>query len=347
VIRAPTRRAVLTGLAATAVASRAGAQPAPLGGSVGVIAGSSGLAGMVFEGEGGVRLGPDQAWHIGSNTKAMTAALYARLVEQGRCRWGATLPQLFPALTVHAGWHGATVEEMMAHTAGLTDAAIDSAWLRAHHADTRALPVQRRAFAERMLSAPPSGQRGTFAYGNANYILLGAAIETATGAMWEDVMRAELFRPLGMRGAGFGAPPGRLWGRRERNAKPADPAGIADNPAALGPAGRVHLTPGDYAAFLGVFLHTLSPWLARATVERLLTPPRPDLAYAGGWGLAGSVGRRGDVLTHDGSNTLWYATARVDRGSGRAVAAITNRGDAGGRAAVHGLAARLNGQTAP
>jgi CubicO group peptidase (beta-lactamase class C family) len=61
-----------------------------------------GLAGLVSDGartlrvvsEGHRRRGspepvaPGDLWHIGSNTKAMTAALYARLVEQGGGRLG-------------------------------------------------------------------------------------------------------------------------------------------------------------------------------------------------------------------------------------------------------------------
>jgi D-alanyl-D-alanine carboxypeptidase len=41
---------------------------------------------------------PEDAWHIGSNTKMLTALLYGRLVEQGEAEWGATLPQLLPNL---------------------------------------------------------------------------------------------------------------------------------------------------------------------------------------------------------------------------------------------------------
>jgi hypothetical protein len=38
----------------------------------------------------------DDLWHLGSDTKAMTAAVVARLVEQKKVRWTSTLAELFP-----------------------------------------------------------------------------------------------------------------------------------------------------------------------------------------------------------------------------------------------------------
>jgi D-alanyl-D-alanine carboxypeptidase len=165
---------------------------------------------------GGVRRAnaPDRAtvadqWHIGSNTKAMTAALYARQVEQGKARWGALVPDLFPGLDIHPAWRATPIEALMAHRAGLSDKGlIDAAWLSGSRADPRTLPAQRRALAAKVFAAPPAGKPGDYEYANADYILVGAAIERITGAAWEDVIHRELFKPLAMPGAGFGAPVG-------------------------------------------------------------------------------------------------------------------------------------------
>ena len=45
-----------------------------------------------------------------------------------------------------------------------------------------------------------------FSYQNANFILAGAMLERCTGKAWEDLMTTELFQPLGITTAGFGAP---------------------------------------------------------------------------------------------------------------------------------------------
>ena len=41
---------------------------------------------------------------------------------------------------------------------------------------------------------------------------IGAMLEEATGTSWEELVRREVFEPLGMTNAGFGAP---LGGGRE------------------------------------------------------------------------------------------------------------------------------------
>lgn len=64
---------------------------------------------------------PGDAWHIGSNTKSMTALLYARLVEDGLASWGATVSDLFPdfADEIDPAWSEITIEDLFAHRSGL------------------------------------------------------------------------------------------------------------------------------------------------------------------------------------------------------------------------------------
>ena len=341
------RRAVLAGAVALGIAARAGAaMPGALNGAVGLTCGRDGLTGMLLAGEDGALLDPALRWHLGSNTKAMTAALYARLVERERCRWEATLPALFPGMAIDPAWHDVRVEELMTHTAGMTDEAIDGAWLEARHRDAAPVRVQRRAFAAAILGAPPRGERGRYRYGNAHFVILGAAVEQAVDADWEDVLRRELLAPLGMAETGFGAPPrDGLWGREEAGGalRAVDPTGVADNPPVLWPSGGIHLTAGDYARFLSLFLREGAPLLRADTLAHLLTPAAAGAGYAGGWLLAGAPDRPDAVLAHDGSNTLWYATARVERAAGRGYAAVVNRGGDSGAAITARLLARLRG----
>ncbi len=283
-------------------------------------------------------------WHLGSNTKAMTAALVARHVEHGRLGWEARLGELLPDIAMDAAWRETPLVSLLAHEAGLLDSGlIGPAWLIRARADTRSLPAQRQAFAAEALSRPPAGPPGTFAYGNANYIVAGAALEALTGQSWEAQMQAELFDPLGMAGAGFGPPAGdAARGHQEvagqlQSLAPESPG--ADNPAALGPAGTVHASLADYARFLAVFTEA-GDWLTAESVARLATPSRPAASYALGWGLTRQPWASGPVLVHEGSNTRWHAIALVDRDGGRALATVSNGGPRG-RAACVGLAQAL------
>lgn len=351
-----TRRALLGGLAALPLAgalpARARsneaeaaletvfAETAPPALAAGVVGRDSlGWAGV----RGVRRAGPearatlDDRWHLGSNTKAMTAAVFGRLVEQGRARWGMPLAEALPGLSIHPGWAGGTLDQLMRHRAGLLDAGLlDQAWLIAAHADQRPLPEQRAAFAARALGAPPAGPAGEFAYGNGNYIVLGAAIEAITGQPWEAVMEAELYAPLGLTSAGFGAPRGEApWGHRAGVA--VNPAGFADNPPALGPAGTAHMSLADYARFIAAMMGGAPEWISDETRRHLLTPAAGSPpAYAAGWGVGtapwAGVGGAGPTISHNGSNTMWFATVLAAPERGLGYIALSNDGAAGQRA---------------
>jgi CubicO group peptidase (beta-lactamase class C family) len=292
----------------------------------------------------------DDRWPLGSNTKAMTAAVWGRFVDQGRARWGMPLAEAFPDVELDAGWAGLTVDDLMHHRAGLLDATVTTReWLTAARSDPRALPEQRAALAASALSAPPSGPRGSFAYGNADYILIGAAIEKIAGSAWEDAVRAEVFQPLGIQTGGFGAPPDpNAWGHRTVDGvrSPLDPTHpAADNPRVVGPAGTIHMTLADYARFLAVFLNDGAGWLSPTSLRVLTTPAAGEgMAYAGGWGVReqpwGGAAGAGPVLGHEGSNGRWHCLAAVAPGRGFAVVTVANDGSTG-RGACQQLAQRL------
>ncbi|MXO85002.1 serine hydrolase [Altererythrobacter aurantiacus] len=335
------RRAILSGaLGSTALLfaqSLSAKEQAFLVGTFGIAVNADGVTRLELLEENGLDLSPELRWHLGSNTKAMTALLYAVCVERGEADWGATLAELFPDIALHADLRDASVEQLMAHVAGLSDRGIDATWLNTRRADDAPLPDQRRTFTEEWLKRAPSHERGTFAYANANFIVLGAAIERLLGMSWEEAMTNMVFKPLGLSSAGFGAPLQEgLWGRQAYfgTSLPLDPTGIADNPAAFGPAGTVHMSPLDYGRFLSLFLREGAPLVQPETLRHLLTPPSPDLTYAGGWALASFGQDRLPVLLHDGSNTFWYARAIVDRNSGLAFAAGANDGGDQGRERV-------------
>ncbi len=300
--------------------------------------------------EGSAAVTTDDPWHLGSNTKAMTAALYARMVQMGHATWGATMRELFDGLAVDPVWHDVTIEEVLSHHAGVGDGTlISKAWLAAAHRDSRPLPVQRLAAAETVLRQEPKATRGTFAYANANYVIAGAAMERLRGAPWEELMRATLFAPTGMASAGFGAPTGAApWGHTRKwlglgALTPVDPTGIADNPPVLGPAGTVHATLGDYAKFLRLFLTDGGDVLSADSLARLTAPFQGgDQSYGLGWmTFTSRPWAKGRALAHEGSNTMWHAFTAVGPARRRAVVAVCNTQAGGGSAACQDLGTQL------
>ncbi|AYV46828.1 serine hydrolase [Caulobacter flavus] len=269
-------------------------------------------------------------WHIGSNTKAMTAAVYARLVEAGKAKWGATLGSLFPGVKLDPAWNDTTIERLMSHVSGISDKPVMAGgWLVRAHADKRPLTAQRAELASQILAAPPAATPGKYEYANLNYILVGAAIETITGTPWEQAIDALLFKPLGITSAGFGAPKGPApWGHLPKpggGLTPVDPAGPSDNPPALGPAGTVHMTLADHARFARLFLKDNA--LLSADSVKHLTTPVGDAIYALGWLVVRNAPwSRGPFLVHEGSNTMWHEVIMIAPGRGTAIIAACNAG---------------------
>jgi D-alanyl-D-alanine carboxypeptidase len=288
-------------------------------------------------------------WLIGSNTQAMTAALYARLAETGRVKWGAKVPELFPDIQVDGAWENVGVEELMAHVAGVSDEpfATEGAlhkWLT----DTRPITVQRTAFAKAILTAPPAGRRGDYVFSNAGYVIVGAAIERATKMDWETSISGELFGPLSLDSAGFGAPTGEEpWGHARIDAKhnlQVNPAAEADDPPVFGPASRVHLSLEDYAKFVRLFLTNGGDYLQPRSLAHIASPIVDDpTGPAPGWLVTNERSwAQGPVLTQRSSSGYWSSTALIGPAKGLAVIAVCNAGGADfGGAAVERLALSL------
>lgn len=315
-------------------------------------AGIVGREGLRWSGVRGVRrTGSTEAatlqdrWHLGSNTKAMTAAVYGRLVDQGLTRWGRPMTDIFPEIAAVPAWEGVTVDQLMSHHAGLRDEDLLPRDVRvAARDDARSLVEQRLDRLRAALTVAPGGTVGSYAYANINYVLTGAAIERIAGLSWEAAMQAELFAPLRITTGGFGAPEGdQPWGHQTLAGvmTPLDPALKPDNPPLMGPAGTAHMSLPDYAGFLRLFLTRGGDVLTPATVEVLTTPGAgAGRAYAKGWAVERMDWATGPVLLHEGSNTLWHAVALLDPAGGVGYVALSNETTRGGPA-IRALVQRL------
>jgi len=275
----------------------------------------------------------DDLWHIGSNTKAMTAMLVARLVEQGVVSWDDTVAQHLGATIsgIRADYADVTFVELLSHRSGLPPNAGLMTLLSLSGADANRDDIaDRLAYATSVLTKNPGGERGEFLYSNSGYIVVGAMLEAATGEGWRDLMIREVFEPLGMESAGFGPPgvsgeldqPRGHRGGMFGGLNAVEPgSGQADNPPALGPAGRVHISMSDYATFLRAVIAGANGaddgYLSAVSWERLLTPVGDN--YALGWGIMPD-----GTLMHAGSNTMWFLQAVVIPGDNSFIVVAVN-----------------------
>ena len=294
----------------------------------------------------------EDKWHLGSDTKAMTATLIGVLVEQGKLKWETTIEQVFPeiAADLQPDLRGVTLLHLLSHRAGLP---ANILWMAVSKpgapVSQQRLECVKMLAKIKLLSAPGA----TFLYSNLGYVIAGAVAEKTMSSSWEDLITKLVFDPLGMKSAGFGGvgTPGEIdqpWGHGA-DGKPVSGNGPAvDNPPVLGPAGTVHCTLEDWAKFVSDHLRGErgeKALLKPETYRKLDTPPFGG-EYALGWLVVEREWGGGTVLTHAGSNTMNYAVAWLAPKLGFAVLVTTNQGGpAAGNACDEAAGALIRLQT--
>ena len=186
-------------------------------------------------------------WIIGSTGKPQTVAMIARLVDRGVLAWDAHLSTMLPALAdrMRPQYRDVTLIQLLSHHAGLPENISDAAYIQRFFVDKRPLDAQRLAYVTRALGEAPAYAPGSdFGYGNTGFLIAAAVAERATGKTYEALMRREIFQPLGMSSAGFGATPsGQPTGHDA--GKPIGPS----NALMFAPVGNLHMSLGDWARF--------------------------------------------------------------------------------------------------
>jgi CubicO group peptidase (beta-lactamase class C family) len=299
-------------------------------------------------------------WHIGSDTKAFTATLIACLVEKGVMHFDDTLAASFPAFAadMNPAYSNVTVTQLLSHTAGLPPLTDDKDLppFMAAIKSANGVKTQREAIARKYLTMPPASKTGEFAYSNLGFIIVGAIAEARTGKTWEDLIRDQIFAPLGIKNSGFGPPgtQGKLdqpWGHKEEAGKliALDPGSAeADNPPALGPAGTINIALKDWLLFAQDQLdgeHGRGKLLKPETYRKLHTPVTGN--YALGWGAKLGPDVVPLLLTHTGSNGFWLADIRIMPRHDIISLVVTNAGNAAANQASKDIGTPLKGRLKP
>lgn len=278
----------------------------------------------------------DDAWHIGSNTKALTALLFARLVDQGITNWEKPLPEYFPERKhlFSPEWDKITMTELFAHRSGIGQ--IDSNFSIPEHLND----IELRALSiDLFLTKPPKHKIGKYSYNNLNYIIAGAIIETILSEQlgrpinWEEAMYMFVFDKATREGSntgwGYGPPP-KIQGHSRNWFGKLEPVGTgfgADNLSVMGPAGTVHAPIESHALLLTEFLSPAPNFLSLKQRDILLEAyPSNDEKYALGWAVEDHP-LYGKIYSHTGSNTFWHSLAIIAPSVDKVVVVNTNQAD--------------------
>ena len=311
-------------------------------------------------------------FHLGSDTKAMTATLAGMMVEAGKLAWTTTIGEALGTVApgINPALAAVTLEQLLSHSSGIpsdTPEALEiyfsSDALKYNIPETRLA-----AFAKAKGRAPATPPGAEFHYSNLGYMIAGIMIERAAGVSWEEMIVARIFEPLELASAGIG--PQATTGRVDAaighdidgdkiTPMPWGPA--ADVPPMLGPAGAAHMSILDFAAWAGwnagagkrgpalvkpetlAYLHSAKIRTGRIPNPRPGTPSEGD--YCMGWGLVKFDWTDTPVLTHNGSNGFNLAKVLVDVSRDYAVAVTTNfpegKADEAASVALEGLYKRF------
>ena len=289
-------------------------------------------------------------WHLGSDTKAITSFVAARLVERGQLRWDSRLLDVVPELRGHVRpeYEGITLDALLAHRARIRpyNTGREIADLPAF---TGSITQQRLQFAQFVLQqSPVPSTTELFTYSNAGYALAALMLERAAHRSWEAQVartcrRLHLRERMGFPNRADSAQP---WGHWQ--AHPADSSLTALGPAlpyhiqpVLAPSGDVAMPLPDYARFVQLHLQGLlgqGNYLRPSTYQ---TVHFGQPAYAYGWAVSQVAATGAPVSAHDGSAGTFYCHTIIYPSERVAFVVITNAGGAAAEQACYALRRRL------
>ncbi len=305
----------------------------------------------------------DSLFKIASNTKAMTAAVIARLVQAGTLRWDDPVTQHLPQFRMYDPWvtRNMQVRDLLIHNSGLGLGAGDlMLWPEPNHFD-------RNDIIAGLAHLKPTGSfRSDYAYDNLLYVVAGEVAAAAAGKPYSMLVRQEIFEPLGMQRCQVGEWTPSAVGNVARPhyrkgaqniAAVADAARVDDFPSMA--AGGVQCSVNDMLRWMQVLLDPQQApgWLNEVQRRALWTAHMPMpisqrlrgwdnthfLAYGYGWRLSDMDGQW--KVAHTGTLSGMYSSLALLPDTKNGVVILINGEAEDARTAL--MQAMLKRYTAP
>ncbi|MFJ9626449.1 serine hydrolase domain-containing protein [Streptomyces sp. NPDC101175] len=267
-------------------------------------------------------LEPADHTRTASTSKAFSGAVALSLVRQHRLSLDDTIRRRLPRLP--AAWGSVTLRQLLQHTSGLPDFS-QSPKFRSiiqadphHHFDSRRL---LDFVAGEPLRFPPGS---TYQYSNSDNIAVALMAEAATGARYEDLLRHDVYRPLGLRDTslpqGYRMPEPYMRGYAVGGASGPEDVSEAIGMSGVWASGGITSSPRDLATFIGGYAAGALTSPAAVREQRHWVPGASEPAGPGrnsaGLALFRYETRCGVVLGHTG-NTLGYTQLMAATPDGR------------------------------
>lgn len=273
----------------------------------------------------------DDRFHIGSNTKAMTAFMIAKYVERGKLKWNTKLFDIFPEWRKASKpiYKNITLQDLLSHRAGIQpfqgfeDPVIPA--FKGSKAE------KRKAFGKWVLTLPPTLPDSTspFVYSNAGYTLAALMLEKVACKTWEQVAD-EIFNKDLQLNIGFSWPENQTrkdtWGHMFENGKFVPlPSNTAFSLDYTEPSSNINIRMEDYIRYIQMNMAGLNGqdnYLKATTYSFIHTGFE---GYSLGW--YNIYEGTESLSTHAGTATTYYTITHIDRKRHIAYIIFTNAFD--------------------
>lgn len=195
-------------------------------------------------------------FHLGSNTKAMTAFIIAKYVESGKLKWNTKFFDIFPEWKINSKsyYFNITLEQLLSHRAGIQPFQGDNDPVIPELTGNKR--EKREKFGKFVLTLDPvlPDENNSFVYSNAGYTLATLMLEKTTGKSWEDLVEKVFNKDLKLN-VGFSWPENQIkkdtWGHSFDNGilNPV-PSNTDYHLDYTEPAGDLNIKLSDYVKFI-------------------------------------------------------------------------------------------------
>ena len=240
----------------------------------------------------------DTKFRLGSITKQFTATVIMQLVEQGKIKLDGKLSDYLPDYRKDTG-QKVTIHHLLTHTSGIPS----YTGLPRFFEDVSRDPYKVDEFVKKYASGDLQFEPGSkFAYNNSGYFLLGAIIEKVTGKPYEQVLKENIFDPVGMKNTGYD---------HHATILPKRATGYDKTPDGYVNAPYLDMSIPYAAGSLYSTVEDLYLWDQALYTDKLLSAKSRELMYtpfldkyAYGWGVADAAFKQNDQpvpeIAHNG-----------------------------------------------
>lgn len=267
-------------------------------------------------------------FHLGSNTKAMTAFIIAKYVEKGKLNWTTRFFDVFPEWkeSSNAEYANITLQDLLSHKAGIQPFQGEDDPLIPEFSGTKG--EKRKQFGRFVLTLNPVriDEQTPFVYSNAGYTLATLMLEKRTGKSWEQLVDKVFNRDLNLN-VKFSWPENQkqkdTWGHNSENGTLVSiPSTVDYHLDYTEPAGDLNIKLTDYVKFIQLNLQGLKGQNNYLRSETYNLIHRGVENYSLGWFNVYENGK--ELSVHSGTAGTYYTIVHIDRQKSIAYIIFTN-----------------------